>query len=212
MLSGLSLSAFSGKRRFADLSEKEILALAISAEEEDSQIYAAYAAKLRAQYPGSAAVFDGMAAEEDQHRRWLIDALPAPLSATSSCRCAGSTSRTSSPAARFGWSRTSGSSASGKRSTTWSGRRSSSTRLRPRGRPTPKRASSWATSRAPRPSHEAAARELTRAASGRGGARRGEPALAPAVHSHLGAARPCGADGWIGLDACAHLRHRLRHA
>ena len=74
MLSGLSLSAFSGKRRFADLSEKEILALAISAEEEDSQIYAAYAAKLRAQYPGSAAVFDGMAAEEDQHRRWLIDA------------------------------------------------------------------------------------------------------------------------------------------
>jgi rubrerythrin len=74
MLSGLSLSAFSGKRRFADLSEKEILALAISAEEEDSQIYAAYAAKLRAQYPGSAAIFDGMAAEEDQHRRWLIDA------------------------------------------------------------------------------------------------------------------------------------------
>ena len=73
MLSGLSLSAFSGKRRFADLSEKEILALAISAEEEDSQIYAAYAAKLRAQYPGSAAIFDGMAAEEDQHRRWLID-------------------------------------------------------------------------------------------------------------------------------------------
>jgi rubrerythrin len=74
MLSGLSLSAFSGKRRFADLSEKEILALAISAEEEDSQIYAAYAAKLRDQYPASAAVFDGMAAEEDQHRRWLIDA------------------------------------------------------------------------------------------------------------------------------------------
>ncbi len=74
MLSGLSLSAFSGKRRFSDLSEKEILALAISAEEEDSQIYAAYAAKLRAQYPASAAVFDGMAAEEDQHRRWLIDA------------------------------------------------------------------------------------------------------------------------------------------
>jgi hypothetical protein len=36
MLSRLSLGGFSGKRRFADLSEEEILALAISAEEEDS--------------------------------------------------------------------------------------------------------------------------------------------------------------------------------
>jgi rubrerythrin len=72
MLPGLSLS--SGKKRFSDLSEREILALAISAEEEDGRIYAAYAAKLRADYPASAAVFDGMAAEEDEHRRWLIDA------------------------------------------------------------------------------------------------------------------------------------------
>ncbi|MFZ4806552.1 MAG: iron exporter MbfA [Hyphomicrobiaceae bacterium] len=73
MLSGLSLTAFTGKRRFQDLSEQELLALAISAEEEDSRIYAAYAAKLRAEYPASAAVFDGMAAEEDEHRRWLIE-------------------------------------------------------------------------------------------------------------------------------------------
>jgi rubrerythrin len=72
MLPGFSLS--SGKKRFSDLSEREILALAISAEEEDGRIYAAYAAKLRADYPASAAVFDGMAAEEDEHRRWLIDA------------------------------------------------------------------------------------------------------------------------------------------
>jgi rubrerythrin len=73
MLSRVSLGGFSGKRRFADLSEREILALAISAEEEDRGIYAAYAAKLRADFPGSAAVFDGMAAEEDDHRRRLID-------------------------------------------------------------------------------------------------------------------------------------------
>ena len=69
-----SLATFSGKRRFQDLTEQEVLALAISSEEEDSQIYAAYAAKLRADYPASAAVFDGMAAEENEHRRWLIDA------------------------------------------------------------------------------------------------------------------------------------------
>jgi rubrerythrin len=68
------LSAFAGaKRRFRDLSEQEVLALAISSEEEDGRIYAAYAAKLRAQYPASAAVFDGMAAEEDEHRRRLIE-------------------------------------------------------------------------------------------------------------------------------------------
>ncbi len=68
------MSLFSpGKRRFADLSNKEILALAISSEEEDSRIYSAYAAKLRNDYPDSAAIFDGMAAEEDEHRRRLID-------------------------------------------------------------------------------------------------------------------------------------------
>ncbi|MDX2202656.1 MAG: ferritin family protein [Hyphomicrobiaceae bacterium] len=62
----------SGKRRFSELSEQEILALAISSEEEDGRIYAAYAAKLRDTYPATAAVFDGMAEEEDEHRRWLI--------------------------------------------------------------------------------------------------------------------------------------------
>jgi rubrerythrin len=64
----------SGKRRFDDLSEKEVLALAISSEEEDGRIYAAYADKLRTLYPSSAAIFDGMAREEDEHRQRLIEA------------------------------------------------------------------------------------------------------------------------------------------
>ena len=63
----------SGRRRFDDLSEQEILALAISAEEDDARIYAMYADRLRADYPGSAAVFDGMVEEENEHRRRLID-------------------------------------------------------------------------------------------------------------------------------------------
>lgn len=69
------LSAFGshGKRRLDDLTEQEILALAISSEEEDGQIYAAYAARLRQEYPASAAIFDGMAAEENEHRRSLIE-------------------------------------------------------------------------------------------------------------------------------------------
>ncbi len=62
-----------GKRRFEDLSEQEILALAISAEEDDARIYRAYADGLREQYPDSARVFEEMAAEEDQHRKWLIE-------------------------------------------------------------------------------------------------------------------------------------------
>ena len=61
------------RRDFSSLSEREILALAISSEEEDGRIYAAYAERLREDYPSSAAIFDGMAAEEDQHRRLLID-------------------------------------------------------------------------------------------------------------------------------------------
>ncbi|MGE0766814.1 MAG: iron exporter MbfA [Hyphomicrobiaceae bacterium] len=69
----LTFGAF-GKRRFKDLNEQEVLALAISSEEEDSRIYAAYAAKLRLSYPATAAVFDGMALEESEHRRRLIEA------------------------------------------------------------------------------------------------------------------------------------------
>jgi len=63
----------SARRRFADLSEQEILALAISSEEDDARIYRHYAERLRGEYPASAAVFEGMAAEEDGHRQRLID-------------------------------------------------------------------------------------------------------------------------------------------
>lgn len=61
------------RRAFSDLSEQEILALAISAEEEDMRIYATYSDGLREAYPASAKVFDEMAAEEDEHRLKLID-------------------------------------------------------------------------------------------------------------------------------------------
>ncbi len=60
-------------KRFADLTEREILALAISNEEEDSRIYRDFAEGLREQYPASAKVFDGMADEEVRHRGMLFD-------------------------------------------------------------------------------------------------------------------------------------------
>ncbi len=60
-------------RNFSDLSEREILALAIGAEEEDGRIYLDFAEGLRADYAASAQIFIDMAAEENEHRRWLID-------------------------------------------------------------------------------------------------------------------------------------------
>jgi len=67
------IPGISNRRRFSDLSEQEIIALAISSEEDDARIYRGYAEHLRADYPDSARIFDGMAAEEDVHRRRLID-------------------------------------------------------------------------------------------------------------------------------------------
>ena len=60
-------------RGFNDLSERELLALAIGNEEEDGRIYADYALALREDYPSSAKVFEAMAAEENDHRRRLLD-------------------------------------------------------------------------------------------------------------------------------------------
>ena len=60
-------------KRFADLTEREILALAISNEEEDSRIYRGFAEGLREQYPASAKVFEEMAEEEIRHRGMLFD-------------------------------------------------------------------------------------------------------------------------------------------
>lgn len=61
------------RRSFDSLSEQEILALAISSEEDDSRIYRAYADGLHEAFPQSAKVFEGMAEEEDGHRAALIE-------------------------------------------------------------------------------------------------------------------------------------------
>ena len=60
-------------RKFADLTEREIIALAIANEEEDGRIFADFADGLRETYPSTAKVFSDMADEENDHRRRLID-------------------------------------------------------------------------------------------------------------------------------------------
>ena len=62
-----------GRRDFDSLDEREILSLAVAGEEEDGAIYAEIATRLAGNYPASSKVFEGMAAEEDVHRRRLLD-------------------------------------------------------------------------------------------------------------------------------------------
>jgi erythrin-vacuolar iron transport family protein len=60
-------------RNFDSLTEREVLALAISLEEEDERIYADFAEGLRQDFPATASMFDGMREEESGHRRRLIE-------------------------------------------------------------------------------------------------------------------------------------------
>jgi rubrerythrin len=60
-------------RKFKDLTEREILALAVSLEEEDGRVFADFAEGLRDTYPATAKLFDDMGAEESEHRAMLIE-------------------------------------------------------------------------------------------------------------------------------------------
>jgi len=60
-------------KKFQELTEREVLALAISLEEEDERVYSDFAEGLRPDYPASAAMFEGMREEESKHRRRLIE-------------------------------------------------------------------------------------------------------------------------------------------
>src|SRR2546421_5352588 len=65
--------SYGDMKKFEELTEREVLALAIPLEEEDERVYADFAEGLRQDFPASAAVFDGMRAEEAGHRRRLIE-------------------------------------------------------------------------------------------------------------------------------------------
>jgi erythrin-vacuolar iron transport family protein len=60
-------------KNFSDLSEQEVLALAISNEDEDNRIYRSFADGLREAYPDTAEMYDKMAEEEIGHRDMLLD-------------------------------------------------------------------------------------------------------------------------------------------
>ena len=60
-------------KNFSDLTEREVLAIAIASEEEDSRIYVGFAEELADRYPATSKVFQEMASEEDGHRRQLLE-------------------------------------------------------------------------------------------------------------------------------------------
>jgi erythrin-vacuolar iron transport family protein len=60
-------------KALTELTEREVLALAISNEEEDSRIYQSFADRLRPAFAASAAIFDDMAEEERGHRDSLYE-------------------------------------------------------------------------------------------------------------------------------------------
>ena len=60
-------------KRFADLTEREVLAVAIASEEEDSRIYMSFAEDLAERYTDSAKIFEEMAGEEREHRHRLLE-------------------------------------------------------------------------------------------------------------------------------------------
>ena len=65
-------------KAFESLTEQEVLALAISLEEEDARIYGEFAHGLRESYPASAAMFVSLARTLVQEARMSLGALPQP--------------------------------------------------------------------------------------------------------------------------------------
>ncbi len=67
----MTLPRITAKKKFSELNEQEILALAISGEEDDARIYMSIASRLQENFPHSARVFMEMAQEEMSHKQRL---------------------------------------------------------------------------------------------------------------------------------------------
>jgi erythrin-vacuolar iron transport family protein len=60
-------------KRFSQLDEREILAIAIDNEDDDYRVYMSFADDLRERYPSTAAMFESMAKIEQSHHDSLLD-------------------------------------------------------------------------------------------------------------------------------------------
>jgi rubrerythrin len=60
-------------KKFSNLTEREVPAVAIASEEEDGRIYMSFAENLAERYPQSARIFEQVAEEENGHRHMLLE-------------------------------------------------------------------------------------------------------------------------------------------
>jgi erythrin-vacuolar iron transport family protein len=88
-------------KKFSDLTEREVLAVAIASEEKDGRIYMSFAENLAERYPQSARIFEQMA-EEEKGRRHMLLKLYEQRFGPICCRFGGRTSKVSCVAARSG--------------------------------------------------------------------------------------------------------------
>ena len=177
-----------GRRPFDTLSEQEMLALAISSEEDDGRIYRAYADGLREQFPQSAKVFDEMAEEEDGHRGAADRAAPRavrrahPADPPRACaRLLRAQAGLAGQAARHRHG-------ARRRPRRWRRTPIASTSRRRSARATPRRASCSAISRLPRSRMRRWRIGSALKHAPRGRAARGSPVRAAAIHPDLCAA------------------------
>ena len=204
------IPGISTRRRFTDLSEQEVIALAISSEEDDARIYRSYAERLRQDYPDSAKMFDGMAEEEDEHRHRLIELHKARFGDTIPLI------RREHVAGFYA------------RNPIWLVENLGLERIREEAANMEEAAHKFYLKAAARTHHADTRKLLGDLASAEAGhvatadrleqehlpersPRRRGPQGAPAVHPDLGAARSRRPDGRVSFNAGADLCHRVRH-
>ena len=208
----MPLFTLSPQKSFADLGEREILALAITLEEEDGRIYRDYrgGAAGRATRPRPRCSSD-MAEEESRHRRMLIELYPREVRRAHPAGPPRGRARLRPPQADVADPAARASRRCAGRPRSWRPRSRTSTARRPSRSPMPASASCWSTWPRPRTSmSHLAERAGARAAAAERAPGRGGDASG-AVRAAGGPARPRRPDGRLGLDAGAPVRRRLRH-
>ena len=199
-------------KRFADLSEQEILALAISNEDEDSRIYRGFAEGLREAFPASAKVFDEMADEEVRHRTMLYRHVPLEIRRISAADPPPGRQRLHPPQqAALADAAARPRRGAQVRRDAWNTRPSASI-ARPRRRPATSRSASCSTELAEiEAEHESLAQKLGETILTKDARAKEDETAAPHVPAAIRAAGAGRPDGRLGLDAGAGVRRGLRH-
>ena len=203
--------SFNPQKRFAELGEREILALAITLEEEDGRIYRDFAEGLRADLPR---LGQGVRRHGRGGKRPSPDAdrpLPRALRRTHPAGPARGRPRLRAPQADLADAAAWASTRCGGGPRSWSRRPRTSTARPPSRSPTPASASCWSTwprSRRTMPARRISSRSGTSPRS----VRESEEKIAHrAVRAAVRPAGPRRADGRLGLDAGAAVRRGVRH-